>query len=166
MSGLVLVQQDGRTEQHRRVGRFSLEREEASSEQHLAAAIGRHQEKMIGGLAQIGYQFVERYGFELRGPLPHITLNADSTPDNGHVDRPDPRDLEATIRWEHAERARIARKVDQSRTADLIDYELVGTFLKELPADFRIAANNAKTPYIPDRLSYLIDAQREAGIKL
>lgn len=165
MSGLVLVQGDGQTELHRRVGRFSLEREEASSEHHLSAAIERHQEKMIDGLGKLGYVFSDRHGFDLRGPLPHISLNADSTPDNGHVDRPDPRDLEATLRWERAERARVARKVDQNRRADLVDYELIGTFLKRMPAEFRLAAQNARTPYIPDHLTYLVDAQREAGIK-
>jgi hypothetical protein len=165
VSGLILVQQDGRTELHRRVGRFSLEREEASSERHLAAAVQRHQEKMISGLGRMGYQFSERHGFELRGPLPHIALSSDSTPDNGHVDKPDPRDLEGTLRWERAERARVARKVDQNRKADLVDYELVGTFVKQLPADYRLALHDPKTPYIPDRLTYLVDAQREAGIR-
>ena len=144
MSGLVLVQNDGQTELHRRVGRFSIEREEASSEHHMAQAIQRHQEKMIAGLGRMGYQFSDRHGFELRGPLPHVVLEADSTPDHAHVDRPDPRDLEATLRWERAELARIARKVDQNRTADLVDYELVATFWKQMPKAMTAILKNAQ----------------------
>ena len=166
MSGLILVQNDARTELHRRVGRFAIEREEARSQHHLAAAIRRHQEQMIAGLGRMGYQFSERHGFELRGPLPHLALSSDATPDHGHVDKPDPRDLEGTLRWERAERARVARKVDQNRQADLVDYELVGTFLKQLPADYRLALRGGlKTPFIPDNLTYLVDQQREAGIR-
>jgi hypothetical protein len=165
MSGLVLVQNDGRTELHRRVGRFSIEREEASSEHHLAAAIQRHQEKMIAGLARMGYHFSDRHGFDLRGPLPHVTLESDSTPDNGHVDQPDPRDTEAVLRWQRAERARIARKVDQNRQADLVDYELVGTFWKQMPKGMTAILRNARAEHIPDNLTYLVDEQRAAGIK-
>jgi len=162
MSGLVLVQNDGQTELHRRVGRFSIEREEATSERHLAQAIQRHQEQMISGLGRMGYQFSDRHGFELRGPLPHVVLNSDSTPDNAHVDRPDPRDLEAMLRWERAERARIARRVDQNRQADLVDYELVATFWKQLPKSFQAIVKNARTEYIPDNLTHLIRSSRVA----
>lgn len=124
-SGLVYVRGDSAYELHRRVGRFTLTTDEASSHAHLHDAVMRMQEKMISGLAKRGYEYAGE-DFEFRGPLDHIDISEDAHPDPGPDASPDPRDREAQAAWERAERSRIALK--QGEMVHLVDYELVTAF--------------------------------------
>ena len=123
--GLAYVRGDSTYELHKRVGRFSIEREAAKSFHHLYARIALMQEAMIAGLKRKGFEYTGA-SFELRGPFEHLDIAEDDSPDPGPAARPDPRDLQANAVWERAERARIAKRL--GLIVALVDYELVVPF--------------------------------------
>lgn len=114
----------------RRIGRFSIERAAAASPMHLASAICEMQEAMIAGLMRKGMEYLgER--FKLAGPLDHIAFSDEAQADPGPQSRPDPRDADATARFERAERQRLARKAGEVGP-DLVDYTLTTAFKKRI----------------------------------
>jgi len=133
---LIHIQDDARYIPVRRAGRFSIEREAAGSPAHLEAAVAEMQERMIAGLASKGYAYVD-HGFGLEGPLPHLEFAEDARADPGPGARPDPRDLAAWARFERAERARVARKLDEEM--ELVDYVLTATFVRRAVRTFHLA---------------------------
>lgn len=112
----------------RRRGLISLERDLAASPRHMKKAIASAQQKMIANLARMGYEYVDD-GFEIRGPLPHLEISGDASPDPGELHRPDPRNVKAWLELEQLEKARTAKAVE--RGADLVDYELVASFKRK-----------------------------------
>lgn len=130
MAGLFYVQGDAEYHRVRRRGRFSVPRECAASPGHFRSAVEYAQEKMIAGLRKHGYEYVAD-GFELRGPIEHVSFSEDAHVDPGPAGRPDPRDLKAQMAWERAEKARVAKSAGED--VDLVDFHLVATFRKKMP---------------------------------
>jgi hypothetical protein len=135
---LFYVQNDREWMLVRRRGRFSVPRDCVHSPAHLEAAIREAQERMIAGLKKThGLEYVD-HGFDLRGPLPHLSFSEDTDPDPGPAAMPDPRDVEAWERWERAERARLARLAGEA--VEMVDFELVASFRAPVPTQFHVAA--------------------------
>lgn len=138
---LIVVQGDAEYVRVRRRCRFSMERECYESPAHRKAAVRRAVEMAVEQLGARGYQYVHDGRVELRGPEPHIEYSTDLTPDLGPMlQRPDPRDREATARFERAERSRAARAMPG--TEDLADFILVMTFQHRLQNTRRVSTTD------------------------
>lgn len=109
-------------------GRFSLERAEAESEEHLMAAVKDAQEQMIAGQAKLGSRFLGGE-FVIKGPLDHVEFSTDANSDPGPHGGPDPRNTEAYNKWAKAERARAARQ--RGEFHGLVDFTLTTTFARK-----------------------------------
>jgi hypothetical protein len=129
MAGLVYVRGDSVVDRIKRRGRFSIPESCARSEPHFKAALKDNLRKMVAGFAKTnpGYRLVSE-GFQWRGPLPHIEFSDSSIPDPGPLAAPDPRDVEASERWERAEKLRRGRVVGDHADQDLLDFQLILVF--------------------------------------
>jgi hypothetical protein len=143
MSGLVYVRGDKVVDRIKRHGRFAVPEACARSEVHFKAALKQYMRKMVRGfeLTHPHYRLVND-GFEWRGPLPHIEFSDSSTPDPGPLAAPDFRDVEASERWERAERSRKARVVGDHDDQDLVDFQIILVFERTLQGDLRPLASS------------------------
>jgi hypothetical protein len=132
---LFLVQDDAQWIVSQKTGRFSMETDAALSEPHLTASVSEMQERMIEGLAKVGWQYLDggEKGFLLRGPLPHVEISDDVSADPG-LTPPDPRDTDKFARWERAEKARVAKK--RGEIVDRVDFILEARFKRKLAPSF------------------------------
>ncbi|MDE2096664.1 MAG: hypothetical protein KGL39_05400 [Patescibacteria group bacterium] len=137
---LVLMQTDGVYELVRRRGRFDVERECAEDPSHFRAAVRDAQERMIEGLRKRGFEWVGP-DWEISDPMPHLDFAQSTDADPGPSGMPDPRDTEKMLRWEEAEKARVARKVNP-KAVDLVDFFLVSTFKVRKPQYLKVVGGS------------------------
>jgi hypothetical protein len=131
---LIIARPDGEFVKVRRHGVFAIERDRAEAPGHLAKAVEYAKKRMIFGLAQKGYEYVDEAdgpgtGWEVRGPLAHTEFSDSDRPDPGPAVPPPNLDPDRLAEWSRQERERTALKFDIAGK-ELVDYELVASFLR------------------------------------
>lgn len=140
-----------------RIGRFACEAALWGSKLHLFKVLEQAQERMIEGLKHHPdgpYEYRDAVpggefkGFRIRGPLEHVPISEDMTPDKPFHDPPPPPPpsqqsrevlrnyMQICREYEAAEQARVARRSDP--TKNLIDFELRAHFIRRVDLGHRV----------------------------
>lgn len=139
---LILVTVDRDDVIVRRIGRFSVTKDQAKSRKWMVAAIAAAQEDFIKGIESKGFRYTGK-PFVLDGPFHHMEFDTSTEPDDGPDGMPDPtpQNLDALLAWSERDRRRVARK--EQAHESLVDYTLTTEFAIKSAAYKKVLGGSA-----------------------
>jgi hypothetical protein len=111
-------------------GRFTVPIEYVRSSAHFRSAAKKNWDILRTWMEKTGYRHDGGVPI-IEGPLEHLTISEDVSPDPGPQAMPDPRDEKAIAAWRQAEFARVSHKLTNI-LQEKVDYVIHANFLTQI----------------------------------